>query len=72
VIDGKGTVLWRGNCAIDPGCDHRRGAGSRPRGCRVGLETGQLSNWLTLNLRRRGIPIICLDARHAKAALSSD
>jgi hypothetical protein len=37
---------------------------------RVGLETGQLSNWRTLNLRRWGVPIVCLDARHAKAALS--
>jgi transposase len=36
----------------------------------VGLETGQLSNWLTLALRRRGLPVVCLDARHAKAALS--
>jgi transposase len=37
---------------------------------RVGLETGQLSNWLTLSLRRRGVPVVCMDARHAKAALS--
>src|SRR5437588_7108241 len=34
------------------------------------LETGQLSNWLTLSLRRRGVPVVCMDARHAKAALS--
>jgi hypothetical protein len=27
-----------------------------PAAVRVGLETGQLSNWLTLNLRRRGLP----------------
>src|SRR6266513_2063698 len=41
-----------------------------PAAVRIGLETGQLSNWLTLNLRRRGLPVVCLDARHAKAALS--
>jgi hypothetical protein len=27
-----------------------------PGAVRVGLETGQLSNWLTLSLRRRGVP----------------
>jgi transposase len=36
---------------------------------RIGLETGQLSNWLTLSLRKRGLSVVCLDARHAKAAL---
>ena len=41
-----------------------------PGAVRVGLETGQLSNWLTLSLRRRGVPVVCMDARHAKAALS--
>jgi transposase len=36
---------------------------------RAGLETGSLSNYLTRTLRDRGIPAVCLDARHAKAAL---
>ena len=31
---------------------------------------GQLSNWLTLALRRLRVPVTCLDARHAKAALA--
>jgi transposase len=35
-----------------------------PGAVRVGLETGQLSNWLTLSLRRRGVPVVCMDARH--------
>ena len=45
----------------------------RPHGCdavRIGLETGPLSTWLWHALRKMGLPIVCLDARHAKAALS--
>ncbi len=37
---------------------------------RIGLETGLVSNWLTRSLRQRGLPVVCIDARHAEAALS--
>lgn len=37
---------------------------------RVGLESGPTSTWLWRELKERGLPIICIDARHAKAALS--
>ena len=70
VIDDQGAVVWRGKCSSTPesitGAVHTHA----PAAVRVGLETGQLSNWLTINLRRRGLPVVCLDARHAKAALS--
>ena len=36
---------------------------------RVGLETGPLAVWLWNELHDRGLPIICIDARHANAAL---
>jgi transposase len=36
---------------------------------RVGMETGPLAVWLWNELHERGVPIICLDARHAHAAL---
>ena len=37
---------------------------------RIGLETGPTSTWLWHELRALGLPVICIDARHAKAALS--
>ena len=69
VIDEQGAVVWRGKCATDPdvitGTIHRHA----PRLVRAGLETGLLSNFLTRALRTRGVPVVCLDARHAKAVL---
>lgn len=70
VIDEAGVIVWRGMCASDPTAIYAAIAKHAPKVIRVGIETGQLSNWLTLSLRRRGVPIVCLDARHAKAALA--
>src|SRR5271169_3318304 len=70
VIDDEGTVVWRGKCASTPEAITDAVRRYAPAVIRVGLETGQLSNWLTLSLRRRGVPVVCMDARHAKAALS--
>ncbi len=36
---------------------------------RIGLESGAMSTWLWTELNKMGLPIICIDARHAKAAL---
>jgi transposase len=36
---------------------------------RVGIETGPMAVWLWNELHDRGLPIICIDARHANAAL---
>ena len=36
---------------------------------RAGMETGPLAVWLWNELHDRGLPILCLDARHANAAL---
>src|SRR5436305_4139539 len=70
VIDDAGAIIWRGKCSSDPDTITAIVRQHAPAAMRVGLETGQLSNWLTLSLRRRGVPVICMDARHAKAALS--
>jgi transposase len=70
VIDQDGSAVWRGKSATEPETICQTVRAHAPALARVGLETGQLSNWLTLGLRRNGLPVICLDARHAKAALS--
>jgi transposase len=70
VVDGNGSTVWRGSCPTDAAALADTVRKHAPGVVRVGLETGQLSNWLTLSLRRRGLPVVCLDARHAKAALS--
>ena len=39
-----------------------------PELVRVGLETGRLTPWLFHALKDLGVLVICLDARHARAA----
>jgi hypothetical protein len=41
-----------------------------PEAVRIGLETGPTSTWLWTELKRLGLPVICIDARHAKAVLN--
>ena len=40
-----------------------------PQVARIGLEAGATSTWLWTELNKMGLPVICIDARHAKAAL---
>ena len=54
VIDDAGAIIWRGKCSSDPDAITATLRQHAPGAVRVGLETGQLSNWLTLSLRRRG------------------
>ena len=41
-----------------------------PEVVRIGLETGPLTTWLWQALTDAGLPMVCLDARQAKAALN--
>jgi transposase len=40
-----------------------------PGAVRIGLETGPTTTWLWTELKRLGLPVICIDARHARAVL---
>jgi transposase len=42
-----------------------------PRLRRVGHEAGSLSPWLQPELAKRGLPAVCLETRHVRAAMSA-
>ena len=70
VVDQTGTTLWQGKCASTPECIAAVLARRAPGATRIGLESGLLSTWHWHALKALGLPVVCLDARHAKAALS--
>ena len=69
VLDEDGARTWRGVCATDP--DQIEAAVRCHAGddARIGIETGAMTPWLVHELRGRRLQVICLDARHARAAL---
>lgn len=71
VVDGAGAIIWSGACATCPEAIaqtlRRRAAGL----VRVVLETGALSAFLYHGLIERGLPVVCVCARHAKGVLST-
>jgi transposase len=69
VVDNAGRRVWRGRCPTAPeqiAAMVRRHAGDD---FRIGIETGAMTPWLVHELRALGFEVICLDARHARAAL---
>lgn len=69
VVDGSGHVIKEGEVASNPDEISRFVEAYAPSARRIGLETGPTSTWLWHELHQRDLPIICIDARHAKAAL---
>jgi len=65
--DGK--RIWRGKCPSDPKLLAEVIRKRAPNAKRVVFETGPLSVWFYHALIAEGLPAICIDARHAKAAL---
>ena len=70
VVDGDGKTLWQGKCASTPEAIAATIRAKAPAVVRIGLESGPLSSWHWHELRKAGLPVVCLDARHAKAALA--
>jgi hypothetical protein len=60
--------VWKGKRASEPEVLATAVRRHAPELQRVGRETGQLAPWLYHSLKALGVPVVCLDARHARAA----
>lgn len=71
LVDEDGTEVWRGAVDTDPEalatCLTRRAPGLK----RAVIETGPLSSFLYHGLKERGVPVVCVCARHAKRVLAA-
>lgn len=71
VVDTAGETLLTASVATDPGtiAEVLRPFSKRLR--RVGHEAGALSPWLQPALKEVGLPAVCLETRHVRAAMSA-
>src|SRR5262249_29851680 len=69
VVSGTGSVVREGIIDSDPAAIAAFVRSKAPGAIRVGLETGPTSTWLWTELKQLGLPVICIDARHARAVL---
>ncbi len=70
VVDGDGNIVCEGTVISEPAAIAEFIKAKAKSAKRIGLETGPTTTWLWHELRALGFPVICIDARHAKAALS--
>ncbi len=70
VVDGSGEIVSEGTVISEPSAIAEFIKAKAGTAKRIGLETGPTATWLWHELRVLGLPVICIDARHAKAALS--
>jgi transposase len=70
IMDEAGLTIWEGTVDSEPAAIVRLLHRRAPNATKVGLETGPTSTWLWHELRAANVPAICIDARHAQAALS--
>ena len=69
IVDQKGAVKHEAMIPSDPEAIADFVQAHVESVVRIGLESGPTSTWLWTELNKMGLPVICIDARHAKAAL---
>ena len=69
VVNQTGSIVQEGVVDFDPEAIASFVRSRAPGTVRIGIETGPTTTWLWTELNRLGLPVICIDARHAKAVL---
>src|ERR1700751_2434382 len=69
VVNPTGSIVQEGVVDSDPEAIALFVRSRAPGTVRIGIETGPTTTWLWTELKRLGLPVICIDARHAKAVL---
>ena len=70
IVDRRGLLTWRGSCSASPRAIAQTLSTRSSSLEGVGLESGPLAPWLVHELWALELPVVFLDARHARAALS--
>ncbi|MDE2167570.1 MAG: transposase [Alphaproteobacteria bacterium] len=71
IVDGDGRVVREAKVASDPAALVAALTAVKLGFERIGLEAGPLLQWLYTGLAEAGLPVICIDARHLRAALTA-
>jgi len=70
VVDEDGHKVWQGKTSSRPEAIAKVIDRRASEAIKIGLEAGPMFAWHWHSLNEMGLPVVCLDARHAKAALS--
>jgi transposase len=71
VVDAEGRIAAEAKVSTDPAAISAALLALEDSFERVGLEAGPLSQWLSFGLKDAGLPVCCIETRHAKAAISA-
>lgn len=69
VVDADGRMILEAKAVSHPTDIGEVLAGMDGTFERIGFEAGPLSQWLYNGLTSTGLPAVCIEARHAKAAM---
>jgi len=70
VVDSKGKRIWEGKCRTVPEDITETIRAKAPGAQLIGMESGALSPYLWHELTAMGLPVVCIEARHAHKTLN--